>query len=223
IKKLSQSTEPLGDIVDSTQGIIVYAKEQGEKVDHFRSKSAEKTCKPVTRGREITKYHLDWSKRFINYGDWLCRQREPRFFESPKVFLRQTADTLIGTYVEQPMYCIDSVHSLISKPAKDDYDLKFILGILNSRLGAYIYELLICETGKVFAQVKLNFLRRFPIKITESSSQHKIKRLVDQILASKQYNPATDTVVLEREIDRLVYKLYDLTDDEIAIVEGHSS
>ena len=40
------------------------------------------------------------------------------------------------------------------------------------------------------------------------------------ILAAKAANAEADTSVLEREIDQLVYKLYDLTPEEIAIVEG---
>ena len=47
-----------------------------------------------------------------------------------------------------------------------------------------------------------------------------IAALVDRILAAKKADPAADTKELEAEIDALVYKLYGLTDDEIAIVEG---
>ena len=44
--------------------------------------------------------------------------------------------------------------------------------------------------------------------------------LVDQILAAKQKDPDADTSALGRQIDQTVYKLYDLTPEEIAIVEG---
>jgi hypothetical protein len=37
----------------------------------------------------------------------------------------------------------------------------------------------------------------------------------------KKQNPQADTSALEREIDQLVYKLYDLTSDEIDIIEGN--
>ena len=220
IARLLPGTEQLGNVVDSTQGITVYAKVQGEKIDYFRENSCDKSCKPVTRGREITKYRLDWSGRFIRYGNWLCRSRTPNYFESPKILLRQTADTLIGTFFEEPMYCIDSVHVLISKSNNANYDLKFILGILNSKLGATIYEKLICETGKVFAQVKLTFLRRFPVKIAPRETQLKIVRLVDRILAAKQRDAKADISGLEQEIDQLVYALYGLTPEEIQIAES---
>jgi len=43
--------------------------------------------------------------------------------------------------------------------------------------------------------------------------------IVDQILTAKKANPNADTTALEAEIDKLVYELYGLTDEEIAIVE----
>ncbi len=51
----------------------------------------------------------------------------------------------------------------------------------------------------------------------------KIEDLVDQILAAKAVDPGTGTINLEDEIDKLVYALYGLTDDEIAIVEKGSN
>ena len=50
-----------------------------------------------------------------------------------------------------------------------------------------------------------------------SSHQKTIITLVDRILASK---PGADTVALESQIDALVYRLYGLTEDEIAVVDG---
>jgi hypothetical protein len=43
---------------------------------------------------------------------------------------------------------------------------------------------------------------------------------VDKILLAKKATPQADTQALEREIDQLVYKLYDLTEEEVGIIEG---
>ena len=51
------------------------------------------------------------------------------------------------------------------------------------------------------------------------NNPYKITRYVDQILTAKKANPQTDTAALEAEIDQLVYELYGLTEEEIAIVE----
>ena len=47
-----------------------------------------------------------------------------------------------------------------------------------------------------------------------------MEALVDKILAAKKENPQTNTSHWEREIDKLVYELYGLTEEEIKIVEG---
>ena len=59
------------------------------------------------------------------------------------------------------------------------------------------------------------------ITSSNASTVQQIETLVDQILAAKKQNPSADTTRWEREIDTLVYKLYDLTDEEIQVVEGN--
>ena len=54
----------------------------------------------------------------------------------------------------------------------------------------------------------------------EPSVAAQIAALVDRVLAAKKADPAADTTKLEAEIDALVYELYGLTDEEIAVVEG---
>jgi len=53
--------------------------------------------------------------------------------------------------------------------------------------------------------------------------QQPIITLVDKILAAKKANPQADTSDLEHQIDQLVYKLYNLTPDEIAVIEGSNN
>jgi len=44
--------------------------------------------------------------------------------------------------------------------------------------------------------------------------------LFDQILSAKKRDPTPDTAALEKQIDKMVYELYELTPEEIEIVEG---
>ncbi|MDR2345022.1 MAG: Eco57I restriction-modification methylase domain-containing protein [Planctomycetaceae bacterium] len=212
LKRFYSNSICLNEFVESCQGITVYAKLQGEKINYFRKNYINNSSKKCTRGREIFKYNLQWSKTYIEYGEWLWCPRNCKFFELPKIFIRQTSADIIATYIEEPFYCIDSVHSLIQK--NKNIDLKYILGILNSKLGNYFYHLLISETGKIFAQVKLNFLRQIPIKDISTTEQQPIITLVDQILSAKKKNPSVDTSSLEAEIDDIVFHLYELTESE---------
>ena len=217
LKRISKDSIPLGTITNSSQGITVYAKVQGEKINYFRDRIVSDNTRPCLRGRSINKYEYDPDNLFIEYGKWLWCPRDPMFFEKEKLFLRQTADCLIATYVKEPMCATDSLHSFISKDTS--YSLKYILAILNSKLGNYMYKLMSCESGKVFAQVKLTIVRSLPIKIANEQKQKPLVNLVEHILSIKKANRLYDTSHLESEIDRLVYHLYGLTYDEVLIVD----
>ena len=76
-----------------------------------------------------------------------------------------------------------------------------------------------CETGKVFAQVKLAVLRELPIKIVSESQQIPIIKLVDKILEIKKESPDKDTSIEETMTNNLIYDIYGLSKDEIKIIE----
>jgi hypothetical protein len=206
----------LGKVVESSQGITVYAKVQGEKINYFRNDSTEINSKKYLRGRDINRYENNWDNLYIIYGSHLWCSRNPMFFELPKIFLRQTASNLIATYIEEPFYCIDSVHSLISK--NEDFNIKYILAILNSKLGNYLYDLIISENGKVFAQVKLTFLRKLPIK-----KYHNQKLLID--LVNEIYKSKDELLKekLKNKIDLIVYKIYDVKYEKIKEIDEHNN
>ena len=64
-----------------------------------------------------------------------------------------------------------------------------------------------------------NYVREFPIPQISQKEQTPLIRLVDRILEAKAVKPAADTTADEAEIDRLVYDLYGLTEDEVTAVE----
>jgi len=64
------------------------------------------------------------------------------------------------------------------------------------------------------------YIGKLPVPKISFAKQQLFESLVDRILAAKQRDPAADTRALEADIDRQVYELYELTEAEIAIVEG---
>ena len=95
-------------------------------------------------------------------------------------------------------------------------NLKYILGILASKLGR---ELLTLQRAGDYHIVP-EHIRNIPVAYATQDQQNKIINIVDEILISKQNDSSSDTSALESEIDRLVYHLYGLTEEEIKIVEG---
>ena len=101
-------------------------------------------------------------------------------------------------------------------------DLKTLVGLLSSALLTFAYKHIYSGTvlGKTGYQYNKHALEKLPVVEIPISEQQPFITLVDKILAAKAADPDADTSNLENEIDELVYGLYGLTDDQIAIVEG---
>ncbi len=101
-------------------------------------------------------------------------------------------------------------------------NLKYVLALLNSRLLFYVFVKF--YAGTIFdtegIRYKKAFLENLPLARISEPEQRPFVVLVDRILAAKRADPAADVSTLEAEIDTLVYQLYGLTDEEIAMVEG---
>jgi hypothetical protein len=69
LKKYLNGCELLGEVIESSQGITVYAKVQGEKINYFRDTKDDEFCQPFIKGRNIHKYCLDWPHSYIKYGN----------------------------------------------------------------------------------------------------------------------------------------------------------
>jgi len=71
----------------------------------------------------------------------------------------------------------------------------------------------------VFQKILIANCKLLPVK--ETNQQKPFVSLVDQILSIKKSAPNSNTAKLEKQIDQMVYKLYELTEDEIKIIEGN--
>jgi type II restriction/modification system DNA methylase subunit YeeA len=63
-------------------------------------------------------------------------------------------------------------------------------------------------------------IEMLPIKEPTEIEESLLEKIVNQILTAKKLDPKADTTALETEIDQLVYQLYELTAEEIKIIEG---
>ncbi|GAA8338860.1 class I SAM-dependent DNA methyltransferase [Helicobacter pylori] len=169
------------------------------------------------------KKHLDRFKEVITsdnkpYG--LHRARDERFFTgNPRIIvLRKCAKEPIFSYVNFDCYVSATFYIIKTKR----FDSKFLVGLLNSLLIRFWLK----HRGKVQGnnyQIDKEPLMNIPlIKITKSNkpTADKIIALVDKILQAKEKDPKANTQKLEKEIDALVYQLYNLTDEEIKIIEN---
>ncbi|NCQ96011.1 MAG: N-6 DNA methylase [Microcystis aeruginosa W11-06] len=164
------------------------------------------------------------SKRETKKGilPWWCLHwaRYKELFEEDKIIIRQTADRVIATIDTDSYYAMNNVIILkIKEEYKIDFDYKFLVGILNSKLIDYIYKQLTQEENRTFAEVKPINIRKLPIIATDLHQKNIIIDIVDKILTAKKSDPTANTSELEKQIDHLVYKLYQLTYNEVKIID----
>lgn len=155
---------------------------------------------------------------YLKYGDWLAEPRHGAPFFEEKIILRQTSDSLIGHLDSTGSVNLNNVYNI--GRIQEGYDIKYVLGLLNSGFLNYIYQNISQEKGRLFAEVKKVYLDKLPILIANQSQQKIIANLVEKIIEAKHNEKFEDARIYEKEIDQLVYQLYGLTEEEIRIVEG---
>ncbi len=94
-----------------------------------------------------------------------------------------------------------------------------LLGILNSTLMSFFFAHLGIQRRGGYQEFKTQYVRELPIPVTSAAEHDAVAELVDRIIAARGRDAEADTAKWEREIDRLVYTLYRLTPEDIAIVE----
>lgn len=144
-------------------------------------------------------------------------------FEKEKIVWNRITDKIIFCYVKPGFYVLDSTFIITGK------DLKYLIGLLNSKVIAWWIKLSAATLGEGSYGAKI-YIENSPIPPITKENQpiaDQIVQKVDQILSltkSEDYdtNQSKQQQVknLEHEIDQLVYQLYNLTDEEIKIIEG---
>ncbi|WP_066153276.1 Eco57I restriction-modification methylase domain-containing protein [Aliarcobacter cryaerophilus] len=192
------------------------------------------------------KNHLDKFQAIITsdykpYG--LHRARDEKFFKNEKIISLRKCKTPTFTYADFDCY-VSQTYFIIQT---NRINLKYLTSLLNSKLIAFWLKYKGKMQGDIF-QVDKEPLLNLPILKIDEESQKPFIKLVDEILEAKQkikdYKPLLDEAIKnnnfdieialkkelenlenicttnEKTIDQMVYKLYDLTPDEIKIVEG---
>jgi len=138
-------------------------------------------------------------------------------FQKEKVVWKRIGSLLRFGYDSHGFYCQDSTVIMTG------YNLKYLCAYMNSTLGNKLLFDKAPKTGTGDLIISVQALAPLlvpPITPANQSIVDQIEQLVSQIINVKDQNPQADTVEREKAIDRWVYQLYDLTGEEIQIVEN---
>ena len=175
---------------------------------NFFNKLKPKTETDSSEGRKPGNY------KWFEILDNTAYYRE--FEKSEKIIWGLTADKWAYTLDTEQHYLPSNAYILTS----DTIPIRFILGLLNSKLLHYYFGFIGVMTAGGAYTLKAATIEAFPIATGTREQQKEIAAKVESILNAKAKDKQADVSSIESEIDHLVYNLYGLSDNEIKIVEG---
>ena len=251
ISKVKQSTVPLHTLCDFAVGVQAYDQYTGQDSKtiegraYHSDRKKNKSFRRELTGSDVSRYSINWAgDSWISYGEWLAHPRQPRFFEGPRILVREITGQ--GHHMIHAAFTADDYVNyktvltvlLANASGKSGYNLLYFLGLLNSNLMSWFFprssNKLVTET---FPRISILDMKRFPARIinfsdpADKSRHDKMVSLVGQMLDLHKKLAASrldhEQTALQRQIDEtdkqiddLVYELYGLTDEEIKIVES---
>ena len=193
--------------------------------------------KPVIDGKNIHNFLLDKPLEFVCFEKKAVKSGgNDNVYNTERICTRQIGETPIATIVPAGIYTLNTVYNLyFDKTTK--YSIKYILGIMLSTCFKFYWKMKYFDEKKTFPKIKKDALLDMPIpfldlsKKTDKTKHDNLVLLVDQMLELKrkevaEKNQQLKTMItrqiegIDKAIDTAVYGLYNLTEDEIRVVEG---
>ncbi|NJW51950.1 DUF7149 domain-containing protein [Salinimicrobium oceani] len=209
LKKISTDSILLEDVAQLIRGLEIgkdkISKENGDI--------------EFLTGEDVMRYGVK-RKSFISKEIFEEYKKDDFFFTGERVLIRETGSRITTLFLSD-----NKTHqnrSLYSIKIEDKVGIHplFLLGILNSKVIQFYYSNTFAANTDVFPKIRIGQVKKLPLKQILPAEQEGVKIRVEEIVRLKKENPAADTSSLEAEIDKLVYELYGLTEEEIGIIEN---
>ncbi|MFH1161796.1 MAG: N-6 DNA methylase [Candidatus Jorgensenbacteria bacterium] len=204
-------------------------------------KKIDDNCKKLLAGKDCHRYWFKWGGKYLRYDRSLIDKKKgdyanlvkKKYFEDPKILLREIAERIECCFDDEKYFTLNKVYSVQSS----EYDLMYLIALLNSKLLTFYFRNRF-EGAHVqggFLQFKKMYTSQIPIyQIDKQNKEEKLKydelvkfsrqmvtlneelQKLDPILDKEEYLEKKDEIEkTDRKIDEAVYKLYNLTPEEI--------
>jgi hypothetical protein len=230
VNKIKNVSKPLDQMADVQRGVTPF---------HLIDEPIHPTCKHALSGA-VRRYTIEKkSDAFIRFDATLAEPKPERYFIGPRILLREIISRqfrLQAVKVVEDFVTNKSMQSILALDGGPD--INYLLGLLNSNLVSW-YFLKISNIAQRddFPKIVLKETRSLPIRPidftnpADKAHHDRMVQLVEQMLDLHKQLPNANTGhdktliqrqidATDRQIDRLVYALYGLSDEEIAVVEG---
>ncbi len=232
--RMEAAVSQMGDLLNFNQAIAL----KHDRASCLDGSPLTSHHKMVLDGRHIGRFLTEDSQNYFKFD--LAKihscKREDIFLLDEKIFMRRVGDRIIATLDDRQRFALNTLVVVSPKP-ECVWGIRFILGVLNSKLVNFYYVTFLKSSKKVFSEIQARQTQQIPLpelNLANSANVEKHDRmvsLVDRMLAlvpkrRAEANPQAAAQLdaqisaTDRQIDRLVYDLYGLTEEEIALVEG---
>lgn len=178
---------------------------------------------PVIDGVNILPYILIPSSEFVNFIPSAIKSGgKSQVYNQERIVVRQIGEFPEGCICPSGLYTLNTIYNIYLWNSR--LPLKYILGLINSKLIHYYWLLKYSDAKKTFPKIKKEPLDSIPIfEPSNNDICNIIVSYVDRIIFAKDKDLNADTSLEECKIDYLVYHLYGLTYDEILIVDPQTN
>ena len=245
LEKLEKKGIPLVSLAEFCLGLTPYDKYKGHTEKQIKEKAfhanlqKDSTYKKLLKGNDVRRYQVSWNgESWISYGDWLGAPREERFFTEKRIIVKQIIDwsslRIWAALTSDALYNTQNAFNLLRN---DETSLEYILGLLNSKLINFYHQKRFLDEFKMrFQKILIRDCKRFPIRpidfnnpddvVNHDSMVALVERILELNRKKEDENNSetlrfieTQIAATDRQIDRLVYDLYELTPEGIELVE----
>lgn len=201
----------LGDIATNSRG------------DFLQNQTSNDGTEPIVGGKDIDRYGIRSIKGYIEKKTPISSKA---MIQPNSLLVQNIVAHITKPYPQIKIiscipnrtdcYIIDTINQLVSN---ESFSNRYIWALLNSKLICWYVYLFIF--GKAIRTMHFDnaVTDRIPIKDIALKAQQPFIEIVDKILEAKRLDPTADTTALEAQIDQMVYALYNLSYEEILIID----
>ena len=238
----------LGDLCYISKGMVLYSEDGLFTNEDLVSDTYDSVhCRPYLEAKDMDSYVIN-NVRYIEYDtyrvpDMVSRPTFRELYDRPKLMFNCLGKMKVMIDDSNHYICQQGIrvallwrdlkgvenrsiltsikrYSKLSRNEMENisssFNMYYLLGILNSK---YAAQLLTNIRGGDYHIVP-EHIRNIPIASASEEVQNMVAEIVKNIIAFKQNNSNHDTTELENRIDKIVYQIYGLTDEEIKMVDG---
>ena len=225
VNKMSNNIAHIYNLFDCSQGYIPYrlsdlmknyGSEEGKRIKeerlwHSKEKTSEYFIQEIY-GQDISKYGYRATGDYIKYGKHVACYVDLKFFTQPRLLVREiTNPTIIACLVDKPYLNDPQLLPIISRE-NGNFSLTLLWGILNSKLATFFHFNHSPKATKgAFPKILVQDLKEFPLPTINETDRLKIESIIVKLMKDNSEDMSL--------LDKMVYQLYNLTYDEVLIVD----